>query len=71
MKNGNIDEMSLIKLLIISNIFEIVFKKMRIIRANSLLRSRVGRQHGRRGHWPCAVAYAVEGFFLYFLPFKK
>ena len=57
MKNGTIDEISLIKLL--------------IIRANLLLRSRVGRQHGRRVHWPCAVAYAVEAFFLYFLASKN
>ncbi len=39
---------------------------LRILEAKSLLRSRVGRQHGRRGHWLCALAYAVEGFFLYF-----
>ncbi len=44
---------------------------LRFLGAKSLLRSRVGRQHGRRGHWPCALAYAVEGFFLYFLPSKN
>ena len=44
---------------------------LRIIEAKSLLRSRVGRQHGRRVHWPCAVAYAVEAFFLYFLASKN
>jgi len=29
---------------------------LKIIEANSMLRSRGGRQHGRRGHWPNAVS---------------
>ena len=63
MKNGTIDEISLIKLLIIRSIFKIVFKKLENYQSKFVASL---AKPSRRVHWPCAVAYAVEGFFLYF-----